>query len=83
QILINGKYKSHVHRVLVSNYRPKRISLGTSHRPSIEKFVAPAMEFVNKTFVFYHHGMTYSKSMKVNNRHEIEGQSYHQQLRMM
>ncbi|CAN0928467.1 hypothetical protein LINGRAHAP2_LOCUS36514, partial [Linum grandiflorum] len=76
QILTNGKYKSHVHRVLVSNYKPKRISIGHS----LKKFVAPAAEFVNKTFAFDYHRMTHSESMKVNNHHEIEVQSY---LRMM
>ncbi|CAN1175991.1 2-oxoglutarate-dependent dioxygenase 19 [Linum perenne] len=83
EVLTNGKYKSHVHRVLVDKYKARRVSLGTLHGPSIDKFVAPAPEFVEKTRGLNYRGMTYSESLEANGRYEIEVQSCIEQLRVM
>ncbi|CAN1234629.1 Protein DMR6-LIKE OXYGENASE 1, partial [Linum perenne] len=82
EVLTNGKYKSHVHRVLVDKYKARRVSLGTLHGPSIDKFVAPAPEFVEKTRGLNYRGMTYSESLEANSRYEIEVQSCIEQLRV-
>ncbi|CAN0928502.1 Flavanone 3-dioxygenase 2 [Linum grandiflorum] len=82
EVLTNGKYKSHVHRVLVGNYKARRVSVGTLHGPSIDKFVAPAPEFVHGSHPSAYRGMTYSESLEANGRYEIEVQSCIEQLRL-
>ncbi|CAI0623763.1 unnamed protein product [Linum tenue] len=82
EVLTNGKYKSHIHRVLVGKYKARRISIGTLHGPSIDKLVAPALEFVDDTHPLAYHGMTYSDALEANNRYEIEVQSCIEQLRI-
>ncbi|CAN1234630.1 2-oxoglutarate-dependent dioxygenase 19 [Linum perenne] len=82
EVLTNGKYKSHIHRVLVGNYKARRVSLGTLHGPSVYKFVAPGMELMDKTRCSGYRGMTYSESLEANGRFEIEVQSCIEQLRL-
>ncbi|CAN1199144.1 2-oxoglutarate-dependent dioxygenase 19 [Linum perenne] len=83
QILTNGKYKSHIHRALIHNYNVRRISIATLHGPSIDKFVAPAPEFVDESHPLGYRGMTYSEFLKANNCYEIEVQSCLEQLRIL
>ncbi|CAI0395814.1 unnamed protein product [Linum tenue] len=74
QILTNGKYKSHIHRVS-GNYKAKRITMVTLHGPSENKFVAPGPEFVDDSHPLAYRGMTYSDGLKANGHYEIEVQS--------
>ncbi|CAL1362699.1 unnamed protein product [Linum trigynum] len=74
EILTNGKYKSHIHRVS-GNYKAKRITMVTLHGPSENKFVAPAPEFVDDSHPLAYRGMTYSDGLKANGHYEIEVQS--------
>ncbi|CAI0623698.1 unnamed protein product [Linum tenue] len=81
-IQLGDQLESHIHRVLVGKYKARRISIGTLHGPSIDKLVAPALEFVDDTHPLAYHGMTYSDALEANNRYEIEVQSCIEQLRI-
>ncbi|KAL5571726.1 hypothetical protein UlMin_021323 [Ulmus minor] len=83
EILTNGKYKSHVHRVIVDNNKVKRISVATLHGPSLETLVAPAPEFVNEFHPPAYQGITYKQSLEANGGDEIDVQSSLQQLRCL
>lgn len=65
EILTNGKYKSHVHRVNVDNNKVKRISVATVHGPSLDAFVSPAPEFVGESHPPMYPGRTYKKSLEI------------------
>ncbi|CAN1175990.1 2-oxoglutarate-dependent dioxygenase 19 [Linum perenne] len=83
EVLTNGKYKSHVHRVLVGDYKVRRISISIFHGPSIETYVTPGTEFVDEVRRLGYRGMTYSESLEANDRYEIEVQSCIKQLRLV
>ncbi|CAL1411200.1 unnamed protein product [Linum trigynum] len=83
EVLTNGKYKSHIHRVLVGDYRTRRISLGILHGPFVEQFVAPTSEFMDDADSTAYRGTTYSDALQANGRYEIEVQSCIEQLRML
>ncbi|KAF9682688.1 hypothetical protein SADUNF_Sadunf05G0134700 [Salix dunnii] len=78
----NGKYKSHVHQVVVDNNKVKRISLATLHGPSLDTLVIPASEFVDQFHRLGYRGMTYKESLEANGHYEIEVQSCLEQLRL-
>ncbi|PRQ24945.1 putative flavanone 3-dioxygenase [Rosa chinensis] len=82
EILTNGKYKSHVHRVVVDNNKVKRISVATLHGPSLDSFVSPAPEFVDESHQPIYRGMTYKQSLEVNGGDEIDVQSSLEQIRI-
>ncbi|XVF64441.1 hypothetical protein PTKIN_Ptkin09bG0170000 [Pterospermum kingtungense] len=48
EILTNGKYKSHIHQVVLDNNEVNRIIMATLHRPSLDAFVAPTPGFVDE-----------------------------------
>ncbi|KAF7816773.1 flavanone 3-dioxygenase 3-like [Senna tora] len=75
EILTNGKYKSHIHRVVVAKNEVERISVATLHGPSLEKSVRPAPEFVDETHPQAYLGMTYKQCLEANGDDEIESQS--------
>ncbi|KAJ7965463.1 2-oxoglutarate and Fe(II)-dependent oxygenase superfamily protein [Quillaja saponaria] len=76
EILTNGKYKSHIHRVIVDNNKMKRISVATLHGPSLDTFVSPAPEFVDEAdHPVAYIGMTYKESLDANGGDEIDVQS--------
>ncbi|CAI0392090.1 unnamed protein product [Linum tenue] len=83
ELLTNGKYKSHVHRVLVDTYKVERISIGILHGPPIDEFVAPAPEFVDDNDPLAYRGITYSDALEANDRYEFEVQSCIDQLRIL
>ncbi|KAF7816771.1 flavanone 3-dioxygenase 3-like [Senna tora] len=82
EILTNGKYKSHLHRVIVGKNKVQRISVATLHGPSLETFVRPAPEFVDQDHPQAYLGMTYKQSLQVNGNHEIDVQSSLDQIRL-
>ncbi|XP_015888460.1 2-oxoglutarate-dependent dioxygenase 19 [Ziziphus jujuba] len=82
EILSNGKYKSHVHRVVLEKNKVKRISVATLHGPSLDTFVSPAIEFVDKSHRPAYRGMTYKQSLEANGGDEIDVQSNIEHLRL-
>ncbi|KAK2399327.1 2-oxoglutarate-dependent dioxygenase [Trifolium repens] len=83
EILTNGKYKSHVHRVIVNNNKVQRISVVTLHGPSLDKFVVPATEFVDDENPQKYIGMTYKESLEANGGNEIDVQSSLDQIKLV
>ncbi|GMI99182.1 hypothetical protein like AT2G44800 [Hibiscus trionum] len=81
EILSNGKYKSHIHQVVLDNNRVKRISMATLHGPSLDTFVAPLPGFVDESCPPAYRGMTYKQSLELNGSDEIDVQSSLSQLR--
>ncbi|KAK6257615.1 hypothetical protein QUC31_001074 [Theobroma cacao] len=82
EILTNGKYKSHIHRVILDNNEVKRISMATLHGPSLDAFVAPAPGFVDESHPPAYRGVTYKESLEFNGYDEIDVQSSIGQLRI-
>ncbi|XP_002520269.2 2-oxoglutarate-dependent dioxygenase 19 [Ricinus communis] len=82
EILTNGKYKSHIHRVVVEKNELRRISLATLHGPDLNTFVAPAVEIVDEFHPPAYRGMTYKDFLEANGHSEIEVQSCLEQLRL-
>ncbi|KAJ7965464.1 2-oxoglutarate and Fe(II)-dependent oxygenase superfamily protein [Quillaja saponaria] len=83
EILTNGKYKSHIHRVIVDNNQMKRISVATLHGPSLDTFVSPAPEFVDEEdHPPAYLAMTYKESLEANGGDEIDVQSSMEKIRL-
>lgn len=82
EILTNGKYKSHVHRVIVNKNKVQRISVVTLHGPSLDKFIVPGTEFVDDENPQNYIGMTYKESLKANGGNEIGVQSSLEQIKL-
>ncbi|TYH27234.1 hypothetical protein ES288_A02G052700v1 [Gossypium darwinii] len=82
EILTNGKYKSHIHQVILNNNKVKRISTATLHGPSLDTFVAPTTRLIDKSHPPTYQGMTYKESLEFNGFDEIDMQSSLIQLRM-
>ncbi|WCJ43451.1 2-oxoglutarate (2OG) and Fe(II)-dependent oxygenase superfamily protein [Euphorbia peplus] len=82
EVLTNGKYKSHVHHVLVEKNELRRISLATLHGPDLDTFVAPAKEFTDQIHQPAYRGMTYKDSLEAYGHSQIEVQSILPQLRL-
>ncbi|XP_054788323.1 2-oxoglutarate-dependent dioxygenase 19-like [Prosopis cineraria] len=83
EILTNGKYKSHVHRVIVGNNKVQRFTVATLHGPSLDKFVAPAPEFVDEDHPRAYVGMTYKQSLEAKGHDEIDVQSSLDKIRLL
>ncbi|MFQ6624247.1 hypothetical protein Gotur_004016 [Gossypium turneri] len=75
EILSNGKYKSHIHQVILDNNEVNRISMATLHGPSLDIFVAPASRFIDESHPPAYRGMTYKESLELNGSDEIDVQS--------
>ncbi|KAB2094158.1 hypothetical protein ES319_A02G137200v1 [Gossypium barbadense] len=75
EILSNGKYKSHIHQVILDNNEVNRISMATLHGPSLDTFVAPASRFIDESHPPAYRGMTYKESLEFNGSDEIDVQS--------
>ncbi|KAK7244093.1 hypothetical protein RIF29_38911 [Crotalaria pallida] len=75
EILTNGKYKSHIHRVIVDNNKEQRITVVTPHGPSLNKFICPGKEFIDEEHPAKYRGMTYKESLEANGGDEIGVQS--------
>ncbi|KAA3485348.1 1-aminocyclopropane-1-carboxylate oxidase 1-like [Gossypium australe] len=82
EILTNGKYKSHIHQVILDNNEVKRISMAILHGPSLDTFVAPAPGFIDDSHPPSYRGMTYKESLELNGFDEIDVQSSLIQLQM-
>lgn len=82
EILTNGKYKSHIHRVIVDNNKVQRFSVVTLHGPSLDKIVSPGIEFVDDENPQKYCGKTYKDSLEANGGHLIDVESSLQQLRL-
>ncbi|KAL2318385.1 hypothetical protein Fmac_032261 [Flemingia macrophylla] len=74
-ILTNGEYKSHIHRVIVKNNEVQRISVVTLHGPALDKFISPGIEFVDGEHPQKYQGMTYKESLEANGGDEIDVES--------
>ncbi|KAI4337888.1 hypothetical protein L6164_016254 [Bauhinia variegata] len=82
EILSNGKYKSHIHRVLVENNKVQRISVATLHGPSLDKYISPAPEFVDEDHPQAYRGMTYKDYLEANGGDQIDVQSSLDQIKL-
>ncbi|WCJ43462.1 2-oxoglutarate (2OG) and Fe(II)-dependent oxygenase superfamily protein [Euphorbia peplus] len=82
EVLTNGKYKSHIHHVVVENNKVRRISLATLHGPALETFVAPAEEFTDRIHPPAYRGMTYKDSLEANGHFLVQVQSCLDQVRL-
>ncbi|MFQ6665217.1 hypothetical protein Gotur_032016 [Gossypium turneri] len=82
QILSNGKYKSHIHQVILDNNKVNRISMATLHGSSLDIFVAPASRFIDESHPPAYRGMTYKESLELNGSDEIDVQSSFSLLRI-
>ncbi|KAG5129175.1 hypothetical protein JHK84_035572 [Glycine max] len=83
EVLTNGKYKSHIHRVIVNNNKVPRISVVTLHGPALDKFISPGVEFVDEEHPQNYHGMTYKESLEANGGDQIDVQSSLDKLRLV
>ncbi|KAG4403549.1 hypothetical protein AAZX31_01G125200 [Glycine max] len=83
EILTNGMYKSHIHRVIVGNNKVRRISVVGIHGPSLDKLISPSIEFVDEKHPQGYRGMTYKESLEVNGDDEIDVQSSLEQARLV
>ncbi|KAK7349673.1 hypothetical protein VNO77_07230 [Canavalia gladiata] len=83
EILTNGKYKSHIHKVIVGNNKVQRISIVGIHGPSLDKFIRPSNEFVDEEHPQKYCGMTYKESLKANGDDEVDVQSSLEQVRLV
>ncbi|XP_061363820.1 2-oxoglutarate-dependent dioxygenase 19-like [Gastrolobium bilobum] len=83
EILTNGKYKSHIHRVIVDNNKLQRISLVTLHGPSLDKFMSPGIDFVDEEHPQKYCGMTYKDSLEANGGDEIDVESSLEKLKLV
>ncbi|KAL9331002.1 hypothetical protein ACSQ67_000612 [Phaseolus vulgaris] len=82
EVLTNGKYKSHIHRVIVNKNKVPRISVVTLHGPELDKFISPAVEFVDEEHPQKYHGMTYKESLEANGGDDIDVQSSLEKLKI-
>ncbi|XP_027368299.1 flavanone 3-dioxygenase 3-like [Abrus precatorius] len=83
EILTNGKYKSHIHRVIVDNNKVQRISVVTLHGPALDKFISPGTEFIDEEHPQKYRGLTYKESLEASGGDEIDVQSSLEQLRLV
>ncbi|BAT82175.1 hypothetical protein LR48_Vigan07g227200 [Vigna angularis] len=83
EVLTNGKYKSHIHRVIVNKNKVPRISVVTLHGPQLAKFISPGVEFVDEEHPQSYHGMTYKESLEANGGDEIDVQSSLDKIRFL
>lgn len=80
QILTNGKYKSLLHRVALTN-EVERKSLPFFLGPSLEATVRPAPEFVDEHNPPFYREMTYKDYLESNKHHVIEASANLNQIR--
>ncbi|CAK8569465.1 unnamed protein product [Lathyrus sativus] len=83
EILTNGKYKSHVHRVIVNKNEVQRTSVVTLHGPSLDKFIVPDTKFVDDENPQNYIGMTYKESLEANGGSLIDVQSSLEQIKLV
>ncbi|KAF6166818.1 hypothetical protein GIB67_005694 [Kingdonia uniflora] len=81
EILSNGKYKSVLHRAVV-NEKCTRMSVAVQHGPSLETFVTPAFELVNKENPAAYHGMKYKDYVEQQQSGSLNGKSCLERLRV-
>ncbi|MED6163369.1 hypothetical protein PIB30_079232 [Stylosanthes scabra] len=82
EVLTNGKYKSHIHRVIVDNNKVQRVSVVSLHGPSLDKVIGPGEEFVDDEHPKKYHGTTYKASLEANGCDLIDVQSSLADLRI-
>ncbi|KAK7320925.1 hypothetical protein VNO77_30881 [Canavalia gladiata] len=83
EILTNGKYKSHIHRVIVNNNKVNRISVVSLHGPALDKFICPGNEFVDEEHPQKYRGMTYKESLEASGSNQIDVQSSIEQIKLI
>lgn len=81
--MTNGKYKSHIHRVIVGNNKVQRFTVVTVHGPSLDKVISPCSEFVDEEHPQGYRGMTYKESLEANGDDEIDVQSSLEQVKLV
>jgi len=59
-----------------------RISVVTLHGPELDKFISPAVEFVDEEHPQKYHGMTYKESLEANGGDDIDVQSSLEKLKI-
>ena len=83
QILTNGMYKSHIHRVIVGNNKVQRISVVGIHGPPLDKLISPSTQFVDEEHPKKYREMTFKESLVVNGDDEIDVQSSLEKARLV
>ncbi|QCE03036.1 Isopenicillin N synthase-like [Vigna unguiculata] len=83
EILTNGMYKSHIHRVIVGNNKVQRISVVGIHGPSLDKLISPSTQFVDEEHPKKYREMTFKESLVVNGDDEIDVQSSLEKARLV
>ncbi|MED6106569.1 hypothetical protein PIB30_005553 [Stylosanthes scabra] len=82
EIVSNGKYKSVLHRAVVSN-KATRISVATVIAPSMDTVVEPASELIdNETNPAAYVGMTHKDYMELQRTNHLYGKSVLNQVRI-
>ncbi|KAJ4822438.1 hypothetical protein Tsubulata_019780 [Turnera subulata] len=82
EVLTNGKFKSHLHYVMVAKNKVQRISLATLHGPSLDTFVSPAPEFVDEHRPPAYRAMTYRQALETNGNDPIDMTTALEHLRL-
>ncbi|KAJ4822439.1 hypothetical protein Tsubulata_019782, partial [Turnera subulata] len=82
EVLTNGKFKSHLHYVVVAKNKVQRISLATLHGPSLDTFVSPAPEFVDEHHPPAYRAMTYRGALETNGNAPIDMTTALEHLRL-
>ncbi|XP_068479475.1 2-oxoglutarate-dependent dioxygenase 19-like [Phaseolus vulgaris] len=83
EILTNGMYKSHIHRVIVDNNKVQRISVVGLHGPSLDRLINPNAKFVDEKHLKKYREMTFKEFLEVNGDDEVDVQSSLEQARLL
>ncbi|KOM57639.1 hypothetical protein LR48_Vigan11g067200 [Vigna angularis] len=83
EILTNGMYKSHIHRVIVGRNKVQRISVVGVHGPSLDKLISPSTLFVDDEHPKKYREMTYKESLVVNGDDEVDVHSSLEKARLV
>ncbi|KAL9324318.1 hypothetical protein ACSQ67_009175 [Phaseolus vulgaris] len=83
EILTNGMYKSHIHRVIVDNNKVQRISVVGLHGPSLDKLINPNTKFVDEKHLKKYREMTFKEFLEMNGDDEVDVQSSLEQARLL
>ncbi|XP_068475078.1 2-oxoglutarate-dependent dioxygenase 19-like [Phaseolus vulgaris] len=83
EILTNGMYKSHIHRVIIGNNKVQRISLIGIHGPSLDRLISPSTKFVDEKHPKQYREMTFKEFVEVNGYDEVDVKSSLEQARLV
>ncbi|CAJ1948654.1 unnamed protein product [Sphenostylis stenocarpa] len=83
EILTNGMYKSHVHRVIVGNNKVQRISVVGVHGPPLDKLISPSTNFIDEEHPKKYREMAYKEFLELNGDDEVDVHSSLDQTRLV